>query len=96
MNRFQYLLSKLAEEAAEIAQIALKTQQFGQDEVYECLSNIERVNVEFNDLLAVVELLNKEFDTLLIANRCLMDKKQDKIWYYHGHSVKQGMTQIGG
>lgn len=29
MDRIQYLLSKIAEEASEIAQIALKTQQFG-------------------------------------------------------------------
>ena len=32
LTRYQYLLTKLAEEASEIAQIALKTQQFGADE----------------------------------------------------------------
>lgn len=34
MNREQYLLGKLAEEGSEVAQMALKTQQFGLDDVY--------------------------------------------------------------
>ncbi len=61
MNRLQYLLTKLAEEAAEIAQISLKTQQFGLDERYnDGLSNKERCHQELDDLNGVIQLLNDE------------------------------------
>ncbi len=61
MNLEQFLLTKLAEECSEVAQIALKSQQFGLDEVYGKIgvSNRQRVYDELNDLLGVVGLLNE-------------------------------------
>ena len=56
MNREQYLLGKLAEEGSEVAQMALKTQQFGLDEVYVDESNRQRLHGELNDLLTIVHL----------------------------------------
>lgn len=64
MNRLEFLLIKVAEEASEIAQIALKTAQFGLEEVKpgQSLTNRERMYHELDDLNAMVALLNKEFN----------------------------------
>ena len=60
MDYEQYLLGKLAEECAEVGQRALKTAQFGMDEVQpgQALDNAERLHAELDDLMAIVELLN--------------------------------------
>ena len=64
MNSVQYFLGKAMEEASELIQILAKTQAFGADEFYakdpDKRSNIQRVNDEFNDLLATIERLNYE------------------------------------
>lgn len=62
MNLTQYLLGKLAEEAAEVAQMALKCQQFGLHDQYKEELNSERLRAELNDLMAVIELLNEASD----------------------------------
>ena len=72
MNRLQYLLTKLAEEANEVGQIALKTQQFGVDEGMpgQPFTNAERTHQELNDLFPknqqhalfnVFSIINKNF-----------------------------------
>lgn len=62
MTERQYLLVKLAEEACELGQIALKTAHFGvyEQQFEDGPTNIDRVNDEFNDLLGVLELLRTE------------------------------------
>lgn len=84
MNRHQYLLSKLAEEAAEVAQIVLKTQQFGASEVYpqQDLTNAERIHLELDDLYAVVEMLNKEYSFGYSPSRKRIETKKKKVNYY--------------
>lgn len=64
MDNTQYLLTKLAEEATEIAHIALKTAQFGFYSVKPQTSemNLNRLHEELNDLLAVVKMLNESTD----------------------------------
>lgn len=68
MTNEQYLLGKLAEEAAGLAQIAIKAQQFGMREVFGAqnkdaeLSNMQRIQSEYNDVIGVVRLLNQECD----------------------------------
>lgn len=57
MTEVQYLLCKLAEEAGELAQIAMKAQQFGMDETYKDDSNAERVIKEFIDVMGVISTL---------------------------------------
>ena len=95
MNREQYLLTKLGEEATEIAQIALKTQQFGKGEKYHKhdLNNEERINVEFNDLLAIVDLLNQEFGYDLKPIPSFKIAKQAKIEQYYEYSKDLGMVE---
>lgn len=65
MNRTEYLLTVVAEECAEIAQRAAKAARFGMDQVQnhptenpDRLRNSTRITVEWNDLLAVLEMLD--------------------------------------
>jgi len=84
MDRLQYLLSKLAEEASEVSQIALKSQQFGLDEVYPKvgISNKERIHEELNDLMAIVGMLNDEFYFSFTNNFGHHLDKEDKVNRY--------------
>lgn len=101
MNKIQYLLTKIAEEASEISQIALKIQQFGLYEVCPDLdeTNVERINKEFNDLLGVVELFN--FEVYQITGRSdelkrdeyLIQHKKEKIGKYYNYSVELGQVK---
>jgi len=67
MTLVQFYLTKIAEEASEVAKIALKAQQFGLSEVQpgRDQSNAQRMYGELNDLLAMVhrlgEVSNGEF-----------------------------------
>lgn len=66
MNYREYLLSKLAEEASEIAQIAIKSQVFGFDSVdprENGENNLEKLEKELLDLLAVVQLLFPDYNS---------------------------------
>ena len=95
MNRIQYLLTKLAEEASEIAQIALKSQQFGVHEICPDLpeSNIERVNKEFNDLLGVVAMINMElgYEALSPVDN-FIESKIYKVEKYYQYSIECGQV----
>ena len=100
LTRYQYLLTKLAEEASEVAQIALKTQQFGADET--CpgmnLTNTQRVHEELIDLLAIVGMLNKEFnfEFNLTIEDSLLDSiiaKQEKVNKYYRYSQDCNMVE---
>lgn len=95
MNRLQYLLTKLAEEASEISQIALKTQQFGLDEKLpgQDLTNLDRIEMEFNDLLGVVELLNQEFGCNIQKDWARIEAKAVKIDKYYQYSVECGQVK---
>lgn len=96
MDREQYLLGKLAEEASEISQIALKTQQFGMDEVYEEASNKERCHEELNDLLSIVKMLNVECNFDYRQPNINLDvylKKVDKVNKYYNYSKELGRVK---
>ena len=95
MNLLQYYLTKLAEEGAEVAQIALKTQQFGPREVMpgQPLNNFERCHLELDDLWAIVEELNDQFDFGYTPNRERMEAKKAKVRQYLGFSIHRGMVE---
>lgn len=82
----------MAEEASEVAQIALKTQQFGFNEVYpgQPLTNKERVHLELNDLIAVVAMLNTEFDFGFSPDEEQGLAKKNKVNKYYNLSVTLG------
>lgn len=61
MNRSQFLLMKLAEECAEVAQRAIKQIQFGKFEIQkdQPLTNAERLKQELLDLRSITRLLQR-------------------------------------
>jgi hypothetical protein len=93
MNLTQHLLCKLAEEASEIAQIAMKTQQFGMQEQCPGLdaTNAQLIHSELNDLAGIVKMLNVRGlgytpDPVAIA------AKADKVRRYLDYSVRLGQV----
>lgn len=92
MNKLQYYLCKLAEEASEVAQIALKAQQFGLDECYIDKTNKERIHAELNDLLGVVTLLNEQFNFEFNVDDEAIIRKKLKVKEYITYSIRLGMV----
>lgn len=94
MNQLQYYLGKLAEEGSEVAQIALKTQQFGAHEVMpgQPLNNFERCHRELDDFWAMVEELNEKFGFGYVPNRARIEAKKAKVRTYLGYSIHLGMV----
>ena len=91
----QFYLTKLAEECNEVAQIALKTQQFGLDEVWRVQgsSNKERCHEELNDLMAVIEVLNESHGLQFVPDRKQIEAKKEKMLKYLKYS--QGLGMVG-
>lgn len=94
MNKTQYLLVKIAEEAAEVGQMALKTAHFGvhEKEHISGLSNVERLRRELTDLIAVVEMLqdNTNFNFVVPTEEKLA--KRNKVEHYLKYSQSQGLV----
>lgn len=93
MNLNQYLLTKLAEEASEVTKIALKTQQFGFDEICpgKLATNAQRIHQELDDLQAAIEMLN-DIGLGYIPNPLAIKAKKEKVVYYLKYSVELGMV----
>src|SRR3990172_8258796 len=96
MNRAQLLLGKLAEESAEVTQIALKTQQFGFDEVCpdQCYTNAQRIHMELDDLFAIVEMLNDEYRFAYKKDRARIEAKKKRVWRYAEKSERLGTVRL--
>jgi len=100
MTLTQYHLIKLAEEAAEVAQIALKAAHFGLSEVQPGMeeTNAERIYGELNDLLAMVhrlgEVSNQEFwfDIGTLDHEA-MSRKLQKVAHYLAYSQSLGLVE---
>lgn len=71
MTRTDHLLTILAEECAEVAQRASKALRFGLGEIQpgQALTNLERIEEELGDLIAVARMLG-----LAPSERTLADK----------------------
>jgi hypothetical protein len=96
MTGVQYLLIKLAEEAAEVSQIALKAAQFGLDEVYQegdGRNNAQRVHGELDDLLAVLQMLNEEHNFGYRPNLGARARKKQKVLKYKLYAVSLGQVR---
>lgn len=95
MTHEQFLLMKLAEEATEIAQIALKTAQFGMTEKHPDLplNNLERIHLELNDLHAVVDELNTWCQFGFKPNHAAKINKIEKLNKYLGYSIQLGKVE---
>ena len=97
MNKREYLLTKLIEECLEVAQRATKALTFGVDEVQpgQNLTNFERLNGEWNDLLATAELLTEEVDLELWRDVSLIRAKREKILKFMAYSRECGTLTDG-
>lgn len=93
MTRTQLLLAKLAEEGVEVAQIALKAQQFGLTEIRpgQPLSNAQRIHLELDDLMAQIEMLN-ECGLDYVPNRDHIEAKKRKVDQFAALSVRLGQV----
>ena len=95
MNKKQYLLLLLAEEASEISHICSKCIRFGYDEQrFDYEPNIERLNKEYNDLLCIVNLLNRELGKkYLYLEKKLIEEKKEKVDKYYKLSKRYGTVE---
>lgn len=77
MTRKEHLLVKLMEESSEIVKAVSKVLLFGLEDGYPELdtTNEEDINNEFNDLLAVVQMLNSEGLNIYSDNTKISAKK---------------------
>jgi len=94
----QYLLGKLAEEASELAQIAIKAQQFGLHEVFgeqgdNPLSNVQRIENEFNDVIGIVDMLNREARVGIDEDPDKILAKRHKVNKWRNYAREQGMVE---
>ncbi len=81
MNRIEHLLTILAEECTEVGQRASKAIRFSPEEVQpsQDLTNAQRIVYEFNDIIAIMEMLKEEGVINLIEDRTMIDKKKEKV-----------------
>lgn len=95
MTRKEYLLQVLSEECNEVGQRVSKALRFGLDEKQsgQDLSNQDRLIQEFNDLIAVMEMLNGEVFLDEIYNDEQQKAKRKKIEKYFDYSVELGIVE---
>lgn len=84
MTRIEHLLTILSEECNETAQRVTKSIRFGLEEIQpeQNLTNAERIIYEFNDIIAVMEMLQEEQVFHKILDREAIEKKKAKIAKY--------------
>jgi len=96
MNRQEHLLTILGEECSELHQEICKALRFGINEQRDLpTSNLERMQKEFNDLLAMVEMVNDELimdksEIILHKNPILTAMKIEKVEKYLLYSKECG------
>ncbi len=104
MDLEQYYLCKIAEEASELAQIALKTQQFGLFEKHPDLTinNLHRLYSELYDLLITLrefsEFVDKELQyttPFLLPSNTIFKKRVEKMQKYLEYSQELGRVSNG-
>ena len=95
MNNQQFLLLKLAEEAIEIAHMAHKCIQFGMEEHHPSLdkSNKERLEKEYNDLQAIVDMLEEEENIPFTLYHWHIENKKEKVKRYREYSKNLGRVE---
>lgn len=97
MNRFQHLAGKIAEEAGEVAQRAIKLQIFGPHETQQGhdMDNIERLEEEVNQLFAQWEMLCEElrYEALQSTAHEQIKAKRKAVEKWMQHSREVGLLQ---
>ena len=92
-----YLLAKAAEEASELAIEFNKCIVFGPDSVYEGKTQLEKVKIEFNDLLTIVGMLNtifvQKYGSVIGVDHEMSADKIAKTQYYMNVSRELGRLE---
>ena len=91
MDREEHLLTIFQEECAEVIQEVSKAKRFGLDEQRDLpTSNRERIQKEWNDVLAMKEMLMDEGIITLQPNRSDITAKKIKVEKYLKYSQELG------
>jgi hypothetical protein len=92
MTRTENLLTILGEECVETAQRVSKAIRFTLHEIQDGqeLTNAERIVYEFNDIVAMMEILQEEGVFDKVIDREAIDKKKLKVTKYLDYSVELG------
>ena len=100
LHKQEYLLVKLAEECAEVAQTATKALTFGVNGIQrdQPLTNAALIWQKFADLCAIVNMLQAEYVLPSgymerIHFREMIEKKQDKVGRYMTLSRERGCLE---
>lgn len=92
MNRKEHLLTILAEECMEIGKECTKALRFGLEDHHptQTGTNSQKINDEYNDLLAVVDMLNEEgfLDTHVNVEK--IKNKKERVEKYLLYSKEHG------
>lgn len=96
MDRQEHLLVCLAEECVEVAHRASKALRFGLQEVEinQNKTNAQRISQEFNDLLAIIEMLEDEGMLDRPTDTHAIERKKAKVLAYMQYAKNCGtLTQ---
>lgn len=80
-----FLMARLGEEAGEVVQAILKSVQYGEDDVWEGVSNTERAQKELRELIALAEHLG--FDLTPDPD------KMPRVFHWMNHAIDRGVVQ---
>ena len=93
MNKQEYLLTCLSEEAAEMIKEATKALRFGLDDTYMDNTPEEKLRQEFNDLVAVIEMFTGWDDIDVWIDRDAIEAKKQKVEKYMKYSIDKGLLK---
>ena len=83
MNRGEHLLTILIEECSEVQKATTKILRFGMNERRDMpFTNYERLKSELDDIRAMVEMIQCEFDIDLEPDIQAINDKQEKVEKY--------------
>lgn len=88
MTKLEYLYDCLQEECGEVIVEASKAGRFGLRNNFKQLTPEERLNNEYNDVVAVIELLKAEGVNLNLDQN-LIEAKKEKVWRLYNEALEQ-------
>jgi len=92
MTKQEHLLVILMEECNELAKDAAKSLRFTPESDYDGITNREKLQREFNDLLAIVEMLRSE-GIFIYRDENLIRKKIEKVEHFFNDSKECGTLE---
>lgn len=92
MNRKEHLLTIMSEECLEIAKEISKGLRFGLEDHHptQTGTNAQKINHEFNDLVAVMEMLRDDGHLSVDIDRELVETKKERVEKYLLYSQDKG------